>query len=204
MKTALISSFVAILLLTGCEQKIEQNNTNEVAPVEKTEEKPVQEDDLINKIKNTSENITAKVGEASKQIKEIINKTSKEVGEEASIVTEEVVKKGSEVTKEVQKEVEKSADKIEKSINNIIKSSNSTKGEQLFLKCAGCHGQKGELKALGKSEIIQGWDKQRTIDALNGYKNDTYGKAMKGVMKSQVLSLSDSDIEAMAEYISTL
>ncbi len=68
----------------------------------------------------------------------------------------------------------------------------------------GCHGQKAEKKALGQSEIIAGWDKQKIIDALNGYKDGSYGKAMKGVMKGQVATKSASDIEALATYISSL
>lgn len=204
MKSALISSFVAILLLTGCQEKTQEEKTTS-SNVEKTQkEVSNSNDELVNKIKDASTNISNKVGEASKQIGEIIEKTSKEVGEDASKVTSDIVKKSDEITKQVKKEVEDKTQKIEKSIDDIMKSSSSNQGQQLFLKCAGCHGQNGEIKALGKSEVIQGWDKQKTIDVLNGYKNDTYGKALKGVMKSQVLSLNETEIEALAEYISTL
>ena len=61
----------------------------------------------------------------------------------------------------------------------------------------------GEKKALGKSEIIKGWDSKKTIKALNGYKDGTYGKAMKGIMKGQVMALSSEDIEPIAKYLST-
>lgn len=71
-------------------------------------------------------------------------------------------------------------------------------------KCAGCHGINAEKSALGKSEIIQGWDSNRTIAALNGYKDGTYGGIMKGVMKGQVMSLDDTEIEALAKYIEGL
>ena len=71
-------------------------------------------------------------------------------------------------------------------------------------KCAGCHGANGEKAALGKSQVIQGWDANKTIDALNGYKDGTYGGVMKGVMKGQVMALSDDDIKALAKHIENL
>ena len=74
-------------------------------------------------------------------------------------------------------------------------------GASLYKSCASCHGQTGEKKALGKSAIIKGWEATKTIEALNGYKAGTYGGAMKGLMKGQVMSLDDSKIEALAEYI---
>ena len=78
-------------------------------------------------------------------------------------------------------------------------------GAALYKKCTGCHGAKGEKKALGKSAPIGGWDKAKIIEALKGYKAGTrnvYG--MGGVMKGQVAAYSDADIEAVADYISKL
>jgi cytochrome c553 len=71
-----------------------------------------------------------------------------------------------------------------------------------FAACAACHGAKGEKKALGKSEVIKGWDVEKTTMALKGYKDGSYGKAMKGVMKGQVARLSDADIKDLAMQIS--
>ena len=76
-------------------------------------------------------------------------------------------------------------------------------GENLFNKCKGCHGVNGEKKALGKSQVIKGWEEKKILEALNGYKNGTYGGAMKGIMKGQVMSLKDEEIKALAKYIST-
>ena len=79
------------------------------------------------------------------------------------------------------------------------------KGKALFAKCAGCHGQKGEKKALGKSEVIGGWDAAKTEEALKGYKAGTRNvHTMGGLMKGQVAAYSDADIKAVAAYISTL
>jgi len=70
-----------------------------------------------------------------------------------------------------------------------------------FAACAGCHGQNGEKKALGKSAIIKGWDVAKTEAALKGYKDGSYGGAMKGVMAGQVARLSDADIADLAKKI---
>lgn len=71
-------------------------------------------------------------------------------------------------------------------------------------KCASCHGKSGEKAAFNNAQIIAGWDKEQSIAALNGYKDGTYGGSLKGIMKGQVSALSDAQIEAVAEYISTL
>ncbi|HIP12567.1 MAG TPA: c-type cytochrome [Arcobacter sp.] len=76
-------------------------------------------------------------------------------------------------------------------------------GQSLYNKCSGCHGVNGEKKALGKSEIIKGWEKEKTLLALQGYKDGTYGGIMKGVMKGQVSRLTSEDIESLSTYIST-
>ena len=71
-------------------------------------------------------------------------------------------------------------------------------GDVLYKKCAGCHGVKAEKVALGKSKIVADMSK-----ALQGYKAGTYGGPMKGIMRGQVASLEDKDIEALAEHIVT-
>ena len=79
----------------------------------------------------------------------------------------------------------------------------SANGATLFKqKCATCHGQSAEKSALNVSEVIAGWEVSRTVDALNGYKAGTYGKNMKGMMQGQVKMISDSEIKALAEFIS--
>jgi cytochrome c553 len=78
-------------------------------------------------------------------------------------------------------------------------------GKALFAKCAGCHGQNGEKAALGKSAVIKGTDAAAIEKDLKGYKAGTLNKhGMGALMKGQVASLSDEDIKAIAEYISSL
>jgi cytochrome c553 len=70
-----------------------------------------------------------------------------------------------------------------------------------YQKCVGCHGANGEKAALGKSKIIKDMSKTEIIAAMNGYKDGSYGGAMKGLMKGQTASLSAADIEAIANQI---
>lgn len=62
--------------------------------------------------------------------------------------------------------------------------------------CKGCHGANFEKAALGKSKIVKDMTKQEVSDALVGYKNGTYGGAMKGVMVGQVARYSEADLRA--------
>ena len=69
-------------------------------------------------------------------------------------------------------------------------------------KCVGCHGVNGEKAALGgKSKIIKDMTKAEIKTAMLGYKDGTYGGVMKGLMKGQSMSLSNEDIEAIANQI---
>ncbi len=67
--------------------------------------------------------------------------------------------------------------------------------------CAGCHGANFEKHALGKSKIVKDMTHAEIEKALLGYKDGTYGGAMKGVMKGQVGKYSDADLKAFAQTI---
>jgi cytochrome c-type protein NapB len=67
--------------------------------------------------------------------------------------------------------------------------------------CVACHGKNFEKKALGKSKIVKDMSKEDIVKALKGYKDGTYGGAMKGSMKGQVANLSDADMAALADAI---
>ena len=67
--------------------------------------------------------------------------------------------------------------------------------------CASCHGAAGEKKALNKSQVINEFTPQQIVTALKGYKDGSYGGAMKALMKSQTAKLDDAQIEAIAAAI---
>jgi len=81
----------------------------------------------------------------------------------------------------------------------------SIDASKLYASCAGCHGGKGEKKALGKSELIGGWSALKVEEALKEYrskKRNVHG--MGAVMQGQAAKLSDEEIKALGEYISKL
>ena len=76
---------------------------------------------------------------------------------------------------------------------------------ELYKNCAGCHGENGEKEALNKSKLIGGQEVNVTVKELTAYKDgelDQYG--LGNIMKLQVSTLSESDIEELAEYIANL
>ncbi len=70
--------------------------------------------------------------------------------------------------------------------------------------CAGCHGADFSKAALGKSQVVKGWDAAKIEASLKGYKDGTYGGAMKGVMAGQVKNLTDADIADIAKQIAAM
>ena len=77
-------------------------------------------------------------------------------------------------------------------------------GASLYKKCMGCHGAQAEKAALGKSKIVANMSEDEIVTAINGYKDGTYGGAMKGLMKGQVASFSQEDTKSVAAYIASL
>jgi len=104
----------------------------------------------------------------------------------------------------VEKKVEKSKSKVLNDIVTVNAKASTKTGAQIYMKCAGCHGQSAEKSALGKSQVIKGWESSKVTTALNGYKAGTYGGGMKDLMKGQVTGLTDNDIKLVSEYISKL
>ena len=82
--------------------------------------------------------------------------------------------------------------------------SSEINGETIFNKCKSCHGNNAERKALGASQVIQGWDEAKIENALKGYQSGTYGGGMKNIMAAQAKTLSEEDIKKVATYIHTL
>ena len=74
-------------------------------------------------------------------------------------------------------------------------------GAALYKKCVSCHGAAGEKRALNKSKVINEMSREELITAMKGYKDGSYGGAMKALMKGQVASYSEDDINTIAEFI---
>ncbi len=77
--------------------------------------------------------------------------------------------------------------------------------EELYKNCIGCHGEKGEISAMGKSKIIAGQEVNQTIRELTAYKDgelNQYG--LGNIMLLQLKSLSEEEIEEVATYIAQM
>ena len=151
-------------------------------------------------VKQTSEAVEVVAQKSQEVVKE-----SKEALEETKEVVTEAVDTTKSATKEVVKEVtvvaKATTAKVVKSVQEV---SVDVDGATVFKACSSCHGMSAEKKALNKSQIIKGWESSKVVQALNGYKDGSYGGTMKGVMKPQVVKLNEAQIEAVAKYISTL
>ncbi|MGM0518868.1 MAG: c-type cytochrome [Campylobacterota bacterium] len=215
MKKVLISSAVAVLLLVGCTDEKPKEQESQATEVAQETTKKVED----TKAQAQEENIQESVANTAQEIKDEVSNTTSEVVQEASKTVDEASKVVEETMPEVKKSVDEAVQETQKTIDNVKKETNeaikavagSTTNEEksidakaLYASCATCHGQNGEKKALNASQIIQGWDKEKLIKALNGYKDGSYGGAMKGVMKGQVSTKTNEEIEALAEYISQM
>ncbi|MCH9741253.1 MAG: hypothetical protein K0U38_10530 [Epsilonproteobacteria bacterium] len=67
--------------------------------------------------------------------------------------------------------------------------------------CAACHGTQFEKVAMGVSKVVKDMSKEEIVASLKGYKDGTYGGAMKALMAGQVASFDDAMIEAAAAEI---
>ncbi len=210
MKKTFIYSLVLAAVLAGCGDSVKEaaNSVSEKAKegtshvVEATKEAASEAAKGAAEAVSDGKNVVAAAKEA------VVDTTSKAVD-----ATKEAAGEAVEATKEAASSAVDSAKEVASRAVESTKEAASTAvaavtgggaGEAVYKKCSGCHGAKAEKKALGKSQIIAGWDSAKTEDALKGYKAGTYGGSMKGVMKGQVMTMSDEDIKAVAEYISTL
>lgn len=186
MKTKLLIPIVtASLIFTACGDKTETKTETTQVEVKKVVQ-PTKTEVAVEKSKEALSAIGTVVSSKVDEAKEVITQKTPEIKE--AIVTK---------TKEVTKVVEQKVADVSKMVNDSMKS-----GETLYKPCAGCHGADASKKALGKSAAIKGWSEDKIYQALSGYKNGTYGGAMKGLMKGQVVKLSDGNLKNLSSYIS--
>ncbi|HUH56339.1 MAG TPA: cytochrome c [Rhodanobacter sp.] len=76
-------------------------------------------------------------------------------------------------------------------------------GRKLVYTCAGCHGVPGYTNAYPQYPVpkIAGQNEQYIVNALHGYRS---GDRVHPTMDAQAESLSDTDIQNIAAYLSSL
>jgi cytochrome c553 len=233
-KTYLIAAGVAVAILAGCSQETKEHAKAAAEGAAKDTAAALQQakaksadlvaqakakaSEAMEKAKQAAAEAVEKAKEGAVKVKEEASEAASQAMEKAKEGTAAAMEKAKEMTTQAQEAAkaktaevatavqEKAAEVGQKvSGGTESKSDNAAKGEALFAKCAGCHGAKGQMKALGKSPVIAGEAADAIIEKLKAYKAGTrnaYG--MGGVMQGQVAGLSDEDIRALAEYISKL
>ena len=109
-----------------------------------------------------------------------------------------------EIVESVSSKVDEVAAKVVQRVKEVEQKATPKTGAELYSSCAGCHGSSANKKALGKSEVINGWSVEKLQTAMNGYKDGSYGRTMKAVMKGQVMKFNDDEIKLISEHISKL
>ncbi len=196
------------ILLSGCGSKDEKQG--EAPKEEKVDTSTIDSKDGKENVEavsgmqtdDVSQENLPKTEEPAKEVapaKEAAKEAAKEVApaKEAAKEAAKEVAPAKEVAKEVApaKEVAKEATEKASGDINVI---------ALYGPCMGCHGAKGEKVALGKSKIIKDMSEADIVKAMIGYKDGSYGGAMKGVMAGQVKKLNTAEMQALAKHIKTL
>ena len=206
-KITMLSVVAAAILFVGCGNKTKESTTDAAAKaVESTKEAAATAgnaakeaaDKAVDAAKEAGSAISEATNKAAEAAKEAVSKTADAAKETADKAVEATKEAASSAADKVKEGAATAATAAEGAASNVA-------GAELYSKCAGCHGADGKTKALGKSPEIAGQSKEDLVTKIKGYKAGTLNTAGMGtLMKGQVASMSDADIDAVAGYISTL
>lgn len=198
-KITLLSIIAATVLFTACGEETKKV----VEEVNKTKVAEAVKKDTI----SAFETAKAKMVEAAAATKVAAEKMAEEVKVEAKKMAEAASKKAEELKVEANATAAAAGAMVEEKTAELTQAARealaTSKPPAVYDKCKGCHGIDGKTAALGKSAVIAGQDKQAIITSMNQYKAGTKNvTGMGSLMKGQAASLSDEEIEAIAEYLS--
>jgi cytochrome c553 len=79
-------------------------------------------------------------------------------------------------------------------------------GEKLYTEklCATCHGDEGKAPIMNLYPKVNGQSKEYTIAQIKMIKDGTRAGGLTIAMKAMIATLSDEDITAIAEYLSSV
>ena len=183
-----ILSIVIALFIIGCSEEA----TTEVKAVDTEKINVVEEKSALDKA-------TDKVSEAKDDLKSKVLEAKETVVEKANEVKEDITEKVTETKASVSDTTTEVVASIKDTVASVTEE--EIDAEALYGKCSICHGQDGGRAEIGKAMVIKRMAAGQIEHALLGYKNDTYGRTMKAMMKQQVMNLSDAEIKALAKYI---
>ncbi len=201
MKNFTLLSFVAVsMLLTACGEKTEKAVEESSAVVKEA----VKEDTL---------SALDKAKKALSEAAEATKAKAAQMAEDAKIEAAKIAAAAEEKTAELKASAQESMTEAGEALKEQVETVKAAATEAIasisapaaYEKCKGCHGADGKTVALGKSAVIAGQDKAALITSLHEYKAGMKNVAgMGGLMKAQVVSMSDEDFEAIAEYLSAI
>jgi cytochrome c553 len=195
---------VAVLTFSGCGNSNNDTKENTKSAVETTHKTTETAKETTHKAAESTKEVASKVVEATKETANKAVKATKEAANKATEAAKETASKAAEATKEVANKATEAVAGAASKVKEAVSGGNE-KGKATYAKCVSCHGADGKTKALGKSEIIAGQSAADLEKKMQEYKAGTRNVAGMGtLMKGQVASLSDEDIKAVAEYISSL
>ncbi|MEA2027841.1 MAG: c-type cytochrome [Campylobacterota bacterium] len=181
MKKALMISIITLSLISGA------HATN--ATVESNKSMADKAGDLL--------------GDLSNGTKEL----AKSVKDSTAPLIEETKDGATKLVEETKEGANKLVDAIKAKTNELLDTNSTHKinANALYSKCVGCHGSDGKTKALNKSPIIAGADYNATLTQLQGYQKGELDTAGMGrLMTTQVDGMKPEELEALAQYISTM
>ncbi len=198
-RVVIAASIAAAVLFGGCEQREDKPATAHEATAPAVENERAEP--AAKAVEEESVQVRAEADREDGAERAAQPQTG--VEQRVSEAVETVEKKSAEIAESLHEKAEAAAEAVTKALPEA--SSPGTDAAALYKsKCAGCHGARGEKHALGKSDLLAGQTKALLVEKIRGYKDGTFGGAMKSIMKSQVTSLSDEQIDALAGYIATL
>jgi len=193
----LLSLVAAALLFTACGEKTKEaagDAANKVTEAVKADTTSALEA-TKKAAEDAAESAKAKAAEVAAAAKEEADKMAAAAAEKAAAVSAAAAAKATAAADALK----------ERAAAATAAVSATPTAPAAYAKCKGCHGADGKTKALGKSEVIAGQDKAALVASINAYKAGTRNVAGMGMlMKGQVASMNDADIEAIADYLSQL
>lgn len=189
-KITIFSLAVAAIIFTACGEETKKV----VEEVNKTAIAEAVKKDTV----SAFETAKIKMAEAAEAAKEAAAEMAAEAKVEADKMSAEAVEKAAALKVEAEAKAAELTQAATAALTPVSPPA-------AYDKCKGCHGADGKTAALGKSAIIAGQDKEALITSMNEYKAGTKNvTGMGALMKGQAATMSDEEIEAVADYLSQI
>ena len=203
-KLIVLSLMTTSLLLVGCS---DSKTTTEVK-AEHSEKSAMKcgegkcggaETKTEGKCGSAVEEVKEKASHAVESAKKAVAQKAEAVAEKAAAATESAKEAASSAMDKVKSAAATATAAVTEAVTT------GPDGKALYAKCQGCHGADGKTKAMGKASPLAGQSKADIVSKITAYKAGKRNEAgMGALMKGQVASFSDADVDAIATYISGL